>query len=336
MNKKNYTLYKKIVMGASFAILSISIVFLMFSLSTITHTLNQFKTEFNDEFALIYQPTDEIVSYAVKNFNDDYSIYSQVYLEINGASSLVYSVVTNHSVDVIGHFDRFRRFTPKESVPYDTIYQSQPLIDKVPVMTFSNIQFTIEGNQETSFLFTRQPIEAVVEDSVYLIKINTDSKSYSNFKTVFGEPTTSLSLVDGRYYHVLGGAIFEEVTSTVMTLLVFLFLMYLIPALLYVTLFTQSYRILLSESLIYFKIKHIFYQSKKSICLNEYKDNVIIFSFVFIFISLLFSLIFNLHTETLLYLIISFGIILILMLFATWKVVSYAIDEKTTYEGDLL
>lgn len=336
MKMISYKHYKLIVMFSVFTILSLSIVFLIFSIANTTHSINRLKDDFNDDYAYIYLPSRNIVDYVLLNYTEDISIYSESFKEINSITYPVYSVVSSTHFDIIILSHRFERYvSDSNQIDNNAVYQNHTMIDSVLYAELSTNHITFEPKDYRYFLFERQQIDQVIPENVYLIKIRTFSQSYQTFTSIFGQSENVFSISDSSSFHVLGNKIFESTTSVIRNLLLFFYVLYLIPAILFIVLLSQAYKILLSQSMVHFKIKHLFYQTKRSIVIRESINNFSIFLFNYFIITLIYSLIDTIYSETLMYLLFTLGIVLIVILYTTHKIVAFSLSNETTIEGDV-
>lgn len=323
-------------MFSVFTILSLSIVFLIFSIANTTHSINRLQDDFNDDYAYIYLPSRNIVDYVIMNYTEDISIYSENLKEINSIVYPVYSVVSGTRFDIIILSHRFERYiADSNEMENNTVYQNSMLLDSVLYTELSTNHITLESKDDKYFLFEKQQIDQVIPDNVYLIKIRTFSQSYETFTSIFGQSENIFSISDTSSFHVMGSKIFESTTNVLRSLLIFFYILYLIPAILFIVLLSQAYKVLLSQSMVHFKIKHLFYQSKKSIVTRESINNFSLFLVNYMIITLIYSFFDTIYIETLMYLLFTLGIVMVVILHTTHKIVSFSLSDETTIEGDI-
>lgn len=333
----NYNLFKKGILSLVFMLLNIGLIFLMYSISETTHSINKLKDDFNNDFAFIYLPTTDMVDYFTEHFNESISIYSMEVIEIDNINFPLYSVITNNDFDIIVLSNRFKRYSQvSDEILLDTVYQNYPVIDSISTLSLHANLITLEPKYQSAFLFSRRSIEQINMENVYLVKIVRNSKTYTKFIDIYGRANDSFDLGDSGTLHVLGNTIYKNTTSIVEGILILYYIIYLIPSFLIIALLRQSYKIFLFQSMVNFKINYIFYKSKNLIVLEEYKSNILLFLTNYVVIMILFAIFNNLYFETLQYLSLTLLIVMVVILYTTNQIVKEAINEQTSYEGDIL
>lgn len=337
-NKKiYYALYKNIILFFVFTTLSIGLTFLMYSISETTHSINVLKDDFNNKYAFIYLPQKNIVDYFIDNQDENITIYSIETIEIGGISYPMYSVVTDNDFDVILLSNRFERYRVEQShIELAETYQNYPVIDGITTLNLHANQITLEPTNLNTFLFSKRSIHQIEPENVYLIKVYTNSTVYQKFVNLYGSASDSLFLDKTNPFHVLGGKIYNNSTSSIFRILIFYYIMYLIPAFLFVLLLRQSYKIFLSQSMVSFKINYLFYKSNKAIVLEEFIKNVLIFLINYLLVIVLFSCYKATFIETIYYLFLTLLVVIIVIFYTTNQIVRESIYREISYQGDVL
>lgn len=337
MTKIPYRLYKSLILFIVFSILSISIVFLMFSLSETTHSLNTLKQDFNADFVIINMPRMETIEYVIDHFNSDYTLYSLETYDIDEVKIPLYTVTTNSEFDILMYPNRiFRYRNPVQEIQLNTVYQNKYIHPSILTNPLKTNYLSLEKHEINNFLYAQKSIDQISKENIYMIKIAQDTQTYRDFVSINGLPNNNTSIDYQMEFYVTGNRLYKAMISQIEVLMQFLFVIYLIPVLLFIMLFSQTYKIMLSKSLIEFKVRHIFYQPKLGIVLNEFGQTVFFFLISYIMIILIFSLMLPLHIETIQYLIITMGVIVLAILYTTLKVVSHAITDSLSFEGDII
>lgn len=305
-----------------YLLVSLAMVFMIGRLGTMKYDINRKKHMFNDDLAFLHLPEEQEINFVLENYNESVNVYALKELQINNNLNYVYEVATLKDFTVYNYYYGWAAFTTDDELLEGEIYSTGT---EIKGTTFKPLNFTKTMDEEGSaFLYSKVNYSDIDFSDIYLIVFEVDSVIYDEFIHHFKEPNTTVSNMDYEFF-VLGSVLFDYSTSIIFQLIRFAFVMHIIPLILIVFLVKYTYEVFLASEMKAMHIRHIFYQSKRSIWLKLALNNSLIFMITNGLLSLIYGVIFGFYLETIKYLTY-------LSVFMVFVIVisSYSVVKKAT------
>lgn len=315
-----------LILSIVYLVISFVLVFMLVRLGKIEHGINQLSLDFNKNQVFVYLPTEDQIEYVNSHYDKSYSLYGLTEEMIEGNLNYVYQIYTTHDLILYMPENRWVAYRNPGIKPIiNTIYSSGLAVKGATPNEITHTKI-VDNEVESSFLYKKVKHEDFSIDRLYLIVFDVETQVFNDYVQKYGYPDIIMPYASDSFY-VFGQAIFVEKTSNIKEILNFMFIIHFIPLILIVFLLKYTYEVFLSSTIKDIQTKYIFYQSKKSIFLWIFINNIVFFLGVYSIIAVFYGLFFQIYLEVIKYIVISCVALSVVILISSYEIVNKALNK---------